>query len=98
MIKCELELDLSWSKECIISEISITPAIAGNPRASPTVPAVAARQATGATFQINNANLFVSVVTLSINNIKFWENIKQGFKRKISWKKYKSEIKTTKKQ
>ena len=71
LIKCELELDLSWSKECIISEISITPAIAGNPRANPTVPAVAARQATGATFQINNANLFVSVVTLSINNIKF---------------------------
>ena len=72
LIKCELELDLSWSKECIISEISITPAIAGTPRANSTVPAVAARQATAATFQINNAKLFVSVVTLSINNnIKF---------------------------
>ena len=82
LINCELKLDLSWPKECIISEISITPAIASNP----TVPAMAARQATGATFQINNAKLFVSVFTLSINNnIKFWENIKQGFKIAISW-------------
>ena len=32
-------------------------------------------------------------VTLSINNnIKFSENIKQGFERTISWNKYRSEI------
>ena len=32
---------------------------------------------------------------MSINdNIKFLENIKQGFKRTISWKKYRSEITT----
>ena len=50
---------------------------------------------TGTTFQINNVKLYVSVVTLSINdNIKFLGNIKQGFKRKISWNKYRSEIKT----
>ena len=37
------------------------------------------RQTTGATFQINNAKLYVPVVTLSINeNVKFLENIKQG--------------------
>ena len=48
-----------------------------------------------ATFQINNAKLYVPVVTLSINdNIKFWENIKPGFKRRISWNKYRSEITT----
>ena len=36
----------------------------------------------GATFQINNAKLYVPVITLSINgDIKFLENIKQGFKR-----------------
>ena len=34
-------------------------------------------------------------MTLSINdNIKFLENIKQGFKRTISWNKYRSEITT----
>ena len=31
LINCKIELDLSWSKECIISEISIIPAVFGNP-------------------------------------------------------------------
>ena len=36
---------------------------------------------------------YVPVITLAINdNIKFLENIKQGFKRKISWNKYRSKI------
>ena len=52
-------------------------------------------QTTSATFQINNAKLYVPVVTSSINdNIKFWENIKQGFKTTISWNKYRSKITT----
>ena len=47
------------------------------------------------TFQIINAKLYVPVVTLSINdNIKFLENIKKGFKRTISWSKYRYEITT----
>ena len=29
---------------------------------------------------------------MSINDIKFFENIKHGFKRTISWNKYRSEI------
>ena len=34
---------------------------------------------------MNNAKLYIQVVTLSINdNIKFLENIKQEFKRTIS--------------
>ena len=50
-------------------------------------------ETTGVKFQINNAKRYVSVVTLSINdNIKLLKNIKQGFKRTISWSKYKSEI------
>ena len=50
---------------------------------------------TGVAFQMNNAKLYVPVVTLSINdNITFLENIKQGFKRTISWKKHRSEITT----
>ena len=49
---------------------------------------VAPIQTTRATFQINNAKLYFPVVTLSINdNIKFLENIKQGFKITISWNK-----------
>ena len=95
LINCEIELDLSWSKECVISEISITTAMPGNPDATLPVPSVTAIQTTGATFQINNAKHYAPVVTLSINdNLNFLENIKQGFKRTISQNKYKSEIKT----
>ena len=61
----------------------------------PPVFNVEATQTTGATFQINNAKLYVPVATLSINeNICFLENIKQGFKGKNSWNKYRSEITT----
>ena len=88
LINCETELDLSWSKECIKSEISIIPRM-------PPVQDVTAIQTTSATFQISNGKLYVPVVTLSINdNIKFLENIKQEFKRTISWNKYRSEITT----
>ena len=48
---------------------------------------------TGVSFIITSTKLYVPVFTLSINdNIKFLENIKQGFKRTISWNKYRSEI------
>ena len=41
-------------------------------------------QITGATLQTNNAKLYVPVGTLSVNdNIKFFENTKQVFKRTI---------------
>ena len=54
---------------------------------------VATTTTTVATFQINNAKPYVPVVSLSINdNIKFLENIKQGFKETISWNKYRTEI------
>ena len=52
-------------------------------------------QTTSATFQINNANLYVRVVPLPVNgNIKILEYITQEFKRTIYWKKYRSEITT----
>ena len=95
LITCEIELDFSWSKEDIISEISITHRVPPNKDANPPVQEMASIQTTGATFQINNAKFNVPVVTLSINdNIKFLENIKQGFKRTISWNKYRYEIST----
>ena len=77
LINCEIELDLSWSKNCVISEILKTPEVVGdNP--------VEATLITGATFQTKSAKFYVPVVTLSIDdNIKFLENIKQGFKRTV---------------
>ena len=80
-INYEIELDLPWSKK---SEIPLTARVAGNPNANPPVPTTAAIQ-TGATFQMNNAKLYVLDVTLSVNdNSKILENIKQRFKRTIS--------------
>ena len=43
LINCEIELDWSWSNECIISQVPITHAVADNP---PTQ----ARQTTDVTF------------------------------------------------
>ena len=48
---------------------------------------------TDVAFQIKSAKIYAPVVTLPINdNIKLLENIKQGFKRTISWNKYRSKI------
>ena len=48
LINCEVKLDLSWSRYCIISAVSRTPAVP----AIPPVPAVQATQTTGATFEL----------------------------------------------
>ena len=78
------------SKDCIISEISRTDAVGG---ANPA----AATETAGAIFQINSIKFYAPVVTLSINDnimIKFLENLKQVFKRTISWNKCRSESTT----
>ena len=81
MIDCVIELDLSWSNDCIISGKSVIPPEVRRDNSA------AAIQTTEATFQMNNVKLYVTVVTLSINdNVKYLENIKRGFKRTISWK------------
>ena len=52
-------------------------------------------ETTSASLRINNARLYIPVVTLSINDIiKFLKTIKQTFKRKLSWNKNRSEITT----
>ena len=48
-----------------------------------------------ATFQKNSSKLYDPVVIVSINDdIKFLQNVKQGFKRTVYWNKYRSEITT----
>ena len=72
MINCKVKLDLSWSKECIISEISITTSVVVNPNVNPPVLVVAAIETTTASFQIDNTKLYVSVFSLPLNdNINF---------------------------
>ena len=53
LINCEIELDLTWSKHCVMSEMLRTPDTEGANPADETL-------TTGATFQINNAELLCS--------------------------------------
>ena len=66
MTNCKAELDLSWSKDCIIPEISITPGIVGDPDAIPTVHPRVAIQTTGVTSWINNAILYMFQLSLCL--------------------------------
>ena len=75
MINCVIELDFSWSEENIISERSKTPEVVED---NPVNKRLTIREK----IQINNTKLYVSVIILSLNdNIKFLENVRQGFKR-----------------
>ena len=86
MINCETEFDLLRSIEYITSELSITSAVSGNLDANLHVSNVEAMQTTAAIFQKNNATLYVSVVTLSVNDdAEFLENTKQSIKSTTSW-------------
>ena len=78
LINCETEPALRQGRNFTVFEISRTAAVGGhNPVETTTT--------TSATFQINNAKIYVSVVTLSMNdNIKFLKIIKQWFRRTMS--------------
>ena len=68
LINCEIGLDLKWSKNFVLIEENEEN-----------------DHITDVGFIITTTKLYVPVVTSSINdNIKFLENIKQGFKRTIS--------------
>ena len=65
-------LHLLWSKDCVISQILRRDSVADDSNANLIVQDTKAAETDNATFQINNFKLYVSVVTLSINdNIKF---------------------------
>ena len=84
LIKCEVSLTLTWSKNCVLTDITTTDAQGDNP-------AIAAP--TGATFKIKGTKFYIPVVTLSAeNDNKLLEQLKTGFKRTITWNKYRSEM------
>ena len=78
LTNCETELDLSRSKDCVISKISITTAVFADPNVNPHVQTVPATKTTSEILQISTTKISAATVTLSINNnINFLENIKQ---------------------
>ena len=95
LINCKIELDLSWSKNFIISLILNDNEAPANPNTNTPTQHLPQGFRTGATFQVNGVKRYVPAVILSINdNIRFLENIKKGFKRAISCNKYGSEVTT----
>ena len=63
LINCEVELILTWSKNCVLAVVTERPAENNN-----TPPAIVSP--TGLEFQINDTKLYVAVVTLSKENDK----------------------------
>ena len=82
MINCEVELILTWSKNCVLADMTVD---------ADADPAIVAPS--GATFKITDTKLYVPVVTLSKeNDAKLLEQLKTGFKRTIKWNKYRSQM------
>ena len=82
LINCEVELILTWSKNCILADITV------GANANPAIVAPVTL-----TFEITHTKLYVPVVTLSKeNDIKLLEQLISGFKGTIKWNKYRSQM------
>ena len=88
LISSEVSLELKWDKNCIITSLEQRQVDAGPPVVRDNAP-------TGATLTINDCKLYVPAVTLSKDDkTKLFTNLKSGFKRKIIWNKYRSQMTT----
>ena len=85
LIFCELELILTWFKNCVLNKSTRD----ADYDADPIVYEIDNPENT--IFQITDRKLYVPVVILSKeNNIKLLEQLKSSFKRTIKWNKYRS--------
>ena len=85
LISCEVSLELKWDKNCVITSLEQRDIGGGNRDNAPT----------GATLAITDCKLYVPAVTLSKDDeTKLLTNLKSGFKRKIIWNKYRSQMTT----
>ena len=90
LINCEVSLTLTWSENCVLTDITTQTARAaqGDNPARERIDAP-----TNATFKITDTKLYVPVVTLSTkDDNNFLEQLKSGFKRTIKWNKDRSEM------
>ena len=88
LTNCDINLILTWSKNCVLTSKATRDAILVT---NPPTPAI--NNPVNATIQITNTNLYVSVVTLSTeDDNKFSEQLKSGFKRTAKWNKYRAEM------
>ena len=90
LINCEVSLTLTWSENCVLTDI-ITQAARPAQGDNPERPAINAP--TNAIFKITDTKLYVSIVTLSTeDDNNFLKQLKSGFKRTVKWDKYRSEM------
>ena len=87
LINREVELILTWFKNCVLIDKSTREANYANPVVYEI------DNPENATFKITDVKLFVPVVGLSKeNDIKLLEHLKTGFKRTINMNKYRSQM------
>ena len=82
LINCEVSLILTWSENCVLTDITTEVAIEaqGDNLARPAIHA----PTNDATFQIKDKKLYVPVVSLSTkDDNNFLEQLKSRFKRSI---------------
>ena len=80
LINCEVELILTWSKNCALADMTVDE-VAHTAIVAPS----------GATFKITDTKLYVPVNSWSKeNDTKLLEKLKSRFKRTITWNKYRS--------
>ena len=91
LIDYEVSLNLTWSENCVLTNITTQTAVAaqGDNPAREIIDAP-----TNGIFKIADTNLYVPVFTLSTkdDNNFFIEQLKSGFKITIKWNKYRSEM------
>ena len=90
IINCEISLTLTWSGNCVLTNITTETAAAaqGDNPARERIDAP-----TNATFKITDTKLYVPVVTLSTkDDNNFLEQLKSGLRKTIKWNKYRSEM------
>ena len=86
LINCEIDLILSWSKNCVLADMTVR--AAGNNDDLPVIVAPIELE-----FQIKDTKLYVPFVSLSTkDDNKLLEQLKSGFKRTIKWNKNRSQM------
>ena len=88
LINWEVSLTLTWSENCVLTNIrtQTTRAPQGDNPARPAIHAP-----TSTTLKITDTKLYVPVVTLSTKD-NFLKSLKSRFKRTIKWNKCRSEM------
>ena len=68
MINCKIELDLTWARPCVISEMLRTPEVVAHPNANEPIVHAHETETTEVSFKINIAKVYSLVVTLPIKD------------------------------